>query len=277
MSCRYDREAEDYLDDDGKPCRRDSYGDPTNHCTARRTCAQHIGPDEQTCARCIGRTRADLQRIPDLAALMPEEAEVVGINSEAANLAGPAADPEAWTWRKIAARQGKAWHLSLIEDDDEQHPYIVLGRWDMMVREDYGQPSSQPVTIGNAAAYLSRQLTKIAHDPSQDFPLFAREIRTCRSHLENVLRDSQTRERGAPCPDCREDGALVRLEHEYGHYCDDEECERIHYSTVYDTDRGEHVPDTSGDAWVCPRNPQHRWTEQAYRNYIEERKEGALA
>src|SRR5690348_9354345 len=104
MSCRWDNEAGDYLDD-GEPCRRDEYGDPTKHCTARRTCAQHVGAGELTCARCIGRVRSTLRRIPALAALMPVVALEGGVNSEAASLAGPAADPEAWMWRRVAQRK----------------------------------------------------------------------------------------------------------------------------------------------------------------------------
>ncbi len=261
--CRYDHDKGDYLTDDGEPCRRDDYGDPTHHCTARRTCANHIGPRELTCARCVGRTRLDLARIPELAALMPEEAEATGVNSEAANLAGPAADPEAWSWRKVAARQGRTWHLSLIEDDDEHHPYLVLGRYDGMIREDYDHPSDTPLTITDAAAYLARQLGRIAQDDGQDFPLFAREIRKCRAHLESVLHDSQAAERGAPCPDCTttETGVGPRLVRDYGHWCTDADCTQA-----------KHYLDDSGDTWTCPRDPiGHHWTHSAYEAYVEER------
>lgn len=275
-TCKYDRASGEYLID-GEPCRRDDYGDPTRHCTARRNCANHVGADELTCARCLGRARANLRRIPVVSNLMILVAIEDGVNSEAANLAGPAADPEAWSWRKIAARTGGPWHLSLIEDDDEEHPYLVLGRWDMMIREDYGHPSDEPVTIANAAAYLDRQLGRIAQDDGQDFPLFAREIRKCRNHLERTLRTAMMRQRGAPCPECKADaaeeaqaaeregrevrkGSLPRLVREYGHWCDDEDCERIHYA------------DDADDRWVCPRNRAHEWTPKAYRDYIEERR-----
>lgn len=259
--CKWDREAEDYLND-GEPCRTDDYGDPTKHCTARRTCAVHIGRDELTCARCIGRVRANLKRLPMLAALMMPVALGAGVNSEAANLAGPAADPEAWMWRKIAARQGGPWHLSLIEDDDERHPYTVLGRWDMMIREDYDQPSDVPVTIANAAAYLNRQLGRIAQDPEQDFTLLAREIRKSVQHLEAVMADGEPRERGVPCPECtsEETGVGPRLVRQYAHWCDDPECCRLHY----DTD--------DEDRWVCPRDQAHAWTHEDYTRRLEERK-----
>lgn len=260
MSCRYDRETNAYLLD-GEPCRRDAYGDPTRHCTATRSCANHVGPGEITCARCLGRTRANLRRIPVIARLMMLIALEDGVESEAANLAGPAADPEAWSWRKVAARQGKAWHLSLVEDDDEEHPYLVLGRWDLMLREDYDQPSDQAMTIANAAAYLDRQLGRVAQDDEQDFPLMSREIRKCRSHLERVLRSAMVKQRGVPCPTCvGEEKGTPRLVREYGHWCEDEDCDRLHYL------------DDSADMWVCPRDRKHQWTVKAYSDYIEERK-----
>ena len=46
--CRWDREVGAYLTPDGDPCKRDDYGDLTYHCTARRTCANHVGKGELT-------------------------------------------------------------------------------------------------------------------------------------------------------------------------------------------------------------------------------------
>jgi hypothetical protein len=68
--CRYDHERGEYVTTDGDPCRVDEYGDPTRHCTAKRTCSQHVGHGELTCARCLGRTRANLRRIPIVSRLM---------------------------------------------------------------------------------------------------------------------------------------------------------------------------------------------------------------
>jgi len=271
--CKWDRDKNEYLRPDGKPCRTDDYGDPARHCTARRGCANHVGPEELTCPRCVGRVRADLRRIPDVMVLMDLIALEDGVDSEAANLAGPAADPEAWSWRKVAARQGKAWHLSLIEEDDEEHPYLVLGRWDLMLREDYQNPSDVPLTVDNAAAYLERQLGKVAHDDGQDFPLFAREIRKCRQHLERVLHTAMDKQRGAPCPDCTSDetGVGPRLVREYPHWCEDDDCERVHYSVTLDRKTGQMVPDDRGDRWVCPRDSKHWWDVEDYDRWIEER------
>lgn len=275
MTCRYDRETGAYLVD-GEPCRRDSYGDPTHHCTARRTCAQHVGPDELTCARCLGRTRVTLRRIPELVALMPAAAVESGIESEAANLAGPSTHPGAWANRRIAMRAHlDAWERlgriteeqliharTAMEDDDDLDPYLLLGRWDMMVREDYGHPSDKPVTVANAADYLDRQLHRIAQDPDQDFALLGRELRDCCNHLEAQLAVLRVQHRGAPCPECTSEEAGVgpRLVRRYGHWCEDSDCERLHYL------------DDSADQWVCPRDPVHRWSHEDYSRWIEERR-----
>jgi hypothetical protein len=259
VTCRWDSDAGDYLVD-GEPCRTDDYGDATKHCTARRTCSNHVGPGEITCAKCVGRSRMDLRRIVELAPLAMTQAIAVGVESEAANLAGPAADVEAWSWRKVTAKQGLVWHASLVEDDDDFHPYTVLTRWEFMLREDYGQQRSDATSIASAGAYLERTLGRMAQDEAQDFPLFAREVRACRNHLDAVLRNSSQPERGAPCPDCKEGGKVVRMSREYGHWCDDPACTRqFHYL------------DESGDRWVCPANRDHWRTHDEYVRWIEER------
>lgn len=269
MNCRWTEDG--YLLPDGETCRTDEYGDPTRHCTARRTCAQHVGWNELTCARCIGRVRADLRRIVDLAALMLPEAIVKGVNSEAASLAGPTADPEAWRWRQRARRDAaytRHWGdddalmaaLAELPADDEHHPTLVLGRWVLALAEDYGLEAPDPITLTAASDWLDRQLGKVAQDDEQDFPLLRREVGKCRAHLEAVLGDSQTPERGVPCPDCQAGGKFVRLVRVYSHWCDDEGCERIHRR------------DEADDRWVCPADREHEWTPSEYRNYLEERR-----
>ena len=271
MKCRYDRDAEDYLID-GEPCRHDEYGDPTNHCTARIGCAEHIGANDLTCARCIGRARTDVRQIVSLAALMLPVALGAGVNSEAANLAGPAADPRSVRERREAMRRHlDTWEvlgriserqhlhaLAVMPDDDEHHPYNVLTRWQMMLSEDYRHPLPIVLSVMGAGAYLERNLGMVAQDDEQDFPLLARELRKCRSHLEAVLGDAEKAEKGQPCPSCRDESRMVRLRRNWGHWCEREDCERIHYA------------DESGDRWTCPRNPAHWWTEEAYRKYVDD-------
>lgn len=236
------------------PCAED-------HCTAARNCAWHVSEGEQTCGRCLASARRDLRWIGDLSPLMMAAAMAGGVDSEAANLAGPSVDPEAWSWRKAAARRGLAWHVSLIEDDDEHHPLRVTQTWARMVGEDYGH-DVMPQTVGDAVAYLDRNLHRIAQDEEQDFPLLARELRKCRQHLEAVLHNDDRPERGAPCPECTSEttGVGPRLVRDYSHWCADDECRR------------EHRPDESKDAWVCPRDSEHRWSHAAYTNYLQERR-----
>lgn len=283
--CYYDRHNEVHVNAEGNECLRDEYGDPTHHCAARLGCGQHVGPDELTCARCIGRTRADLRRLADLSALaLPAAVESGGVDSEAANLAGPAADPRGWserriammshldTWSTLGYRDGDtrrviteeqhAHALAAMPEDDDRHPLNVLGRWELMLREDYDQPATARITVTAAAAYLERQLPRIAQDDEQDFPLFAREVRKCRKHLESVLATLVRPERGAPCPECTSDetGVGPRLVRHFGHWCEDEDCCKVHYD------------DDSGDVWRCPRDRSHEWPHHDYERWVEERK-----
>ena len=277
-ACRWDSQAEDYLAD-GEPCKVDDYGDPTVHCTARRTCSVHVGRGELTCPRCIRRTRTDLRRIVTLSALLLPVAVATGVESAAAALAGPAAQPGPWSERRIAMKSHlAAWetlgritgqqHLharQTMDEADDRHPLNVLGAWDLMIREDYGHPSDVRVTVTNAAEYLDRQLGRIANDPEQDWALLSAEVRKCRRHLEQVVALAAHVERGAPCPECTSDetGVGPRLVREYGHWCDDADCARLHY----DSD--------AADRWVCPRDRGHAWDVESYDRWIAERRKGA--
>ncbi|WP_235738982.1 hypothetical protein [Nocardioides alcanivorans] len=175
--------------EDGSEC-------PDLHCGS---CGhRHVRPGVLTCPSCVGDVRDDLRTIADKAAELPEEAEVRGIDSEAADLAGPAADPEQWRQR---GRYGHRWH----EDAKvgEEHPLWVLGTWDMVVREHLSQPTTLRLTIDRAADYLAGQLTGLAQDGDFPFDVLRREVRACRGHLEDVLRDGEQRDTGAPCMTCR--------------------------------------------------------------------------
>jgi len=216
-------------------------------CTARASCGREVAPTELTCPVCLGRTRRDLTAIVTLAALMPSEAEHRGVNSEAAYLAGPAADPVTWVTRKVYMARTLDVPLASLEDDDPWHPYGVLGRWQMMLEEDYGLRDTRKVTISGAASFFAhddgRFLYRFANDPDQDFALFAAEIATCRAHLDAVLHDSRTPEKGAPCPECSTDFGsgppLVK------HYVDED-------------------PTGASDRWACPECDSW-WSEADYR------------
>lgn len=229
------------------------------HCTASRNCTWHVAEGQLTCGRCITSARNDLGWIATLAALMLPAAMADGLGSEAANMSGPAADSEAWSWRKVALLRAGA-DVDHIEDDDEHHPHRVAGTWARMITEDYGHDMPEQATLSWCVAYLNRTLARIAHDPEQDFTLLAHELRKCRQHLESVLHNDRRPDRGAPCPTCRDAGQVKRLRREYAHWCTDADCEAMHFD------------DDSGDVWRCPNDPEHWWTQQGYADLLAERR-----
>lgn len=245
------------------------------HCTLGRNCTWHLEDGQLTCGRCLAAVRRHLRRIGDLSALMLPAAIDNGVNSEAANLAGPAADydtliarrviDQRWIDQQIPERNRIRAADALIEDDDEHHPYNVTTRWQMMLSEDYRHPLPKRLSITGAVDYLDRNLHRIAQDDEQDFPLLGRELKKCSQHLEAVLRNDNKPERGAPCPSCTSEATGVgpRLRREYAHWCKDEECERFHHD------------DDEADVWQCPRDSEHWWSHEDYTRWIEERKKPA--
>jgi hypothetical protein len=203
---------------------------PEPHC---RICGRNHA--EQTCADCLNDVRGDLAEIVRLCDDLPIEAEIKGIDSEAANLAGPAADWEAWHHARASVRVGRlpeGWQETA---DHELHPLFVLGGWDAMVRDalEHDEPNER-VTITLAAAYVDRQLTYLAGYVDLPFEDLARDLRQCRAHIERVLHDGEQRDTGAPCMTCR-----VPLERVWG-------------------------SDGTEDGWRCPRCRRES-TEDQYR------------
>jgi hypothetical protein len=144
--------------------------------------------------------------------------------------------------------------LMALDEDDDRHPLSLLGRWTLMIAEDYGHDLPPKLTLSWCADYLDRQLGRIAQDEGQDFPLLASELKRCRQHLEAVLHNDDRPDRGAPCPRCIEEGGKgPRLTRSWGHWCEDPECERLHFA------------DTTEDVWRCPANRDHAWGEEDYR------------
>lgn len=267
-----------------KPCPE------KRHCSAKRNCAWHLPEGVLTCGRCLAGVRQHLRWIGDLSALVAVQALMDGVDSHAADLAGPAADPRALTEWQIArksylrtfestGRITEAQHLhaleALAEDDDQRHPYAVLTRWQMMIAEDYDHDLPDRLTTLGALGYLDRQLHRIANDEQQDFLLLKTEVKDCRKHLEAVLHNDTTRDRGAPCPtcrsahrvDCHDDACrgclIVRLERHYAHWCGDEGCERFHFT------------DDASDVWRCPRDAEHWWTQNGYAELLQARRASA--
>jgi hypothetical protein len=225
---------------------------PKTHCALKGRCPNHVDPSVGiiTCPGCVGKTRAKLAKIEDRYAELGEEIEEDGaLNSEAVNLFGPAADPFVWERR---------WRRGEVMDrTDPHHPYSVLGRWDMVIREDYQQPTELAVSVSRARAYLDSQLARIANDDEQDFELFDREISKCLAHLETALSDSRAPERGAPCPTCADVESAG-----------DEKPPRLvkHWAKrVSEYAEGNEDKAWTGDYWQCPDVTAHRWTEAEYR------------
>lgn len=249
------------------------------HCDARTNCTWHLIEGELTCGRCIASPRRDIKWIEALSALMLPAAMSDGVDSEAAMLAGPAADPRGMSERRVAQKRYLGTYESLgriteeqhlhaltsLEEDDWRHAYSVLTRWQMMLAEDYGHDLPARLSVSGAAAYLDRHLHYVAQDPEQDFVLLARELKKCRQHLESVLHNDTRQDVGAPCYLCRDEGLEKppRLRRTWGHWCDDDDCAKVHHA------------DTTNDVWVCPRNHEHKWSEKDYRGWVEERVKSA--
>lgn len=177
---------------------------PERHC---QVCGkEHVTVDgrgdDQTCATCLSSTRTDGDSIADMSGRTLDEAIDKGVNSEAAMLAGPVGNVEAFGYRRMSALAGRIGAEWLEDCRDEDHPLWVLGTWDLLVREHYRQPSDIQATVDNTWAYLAGHLTRLAHDADFPFDELARDLRRCRGHLENVLSEGEREVYGAPCLRC---------------------------------------------------------------------------
>lgn len=182
---------------------------------------------------------------------MPVEAIYAGGDS---TLRLPTSPALLLTPRPGVGPSGSTWHgppvscRPSLEDDDPWHPYSVLTRWQMMIEEDYGLRDTRKMTISGAVAFFARDdgrfLHRFANDPDQDFPLFAREVAACLTHLEAVIHAGpRVPELGAPCPECSDEAGFAdRLVKRY-----------------VDED-----PTGASDRWVCPVDPGHYWSEADY-------------
>lgn len=214
---------------------------PERHC---QVCGlEHVTSEgrgtDQTCATCVGIVREAIPTIVALSGRVLTEATHRGVNSEAAMLAGPAADPEAFGYRRMSALAGRIDAAWLDTCRDEKHPLWVLGTWEMLIRQHLDQPSLALVDVHVAAAYIDGHLTRLAHDEGFAFEELARDLRDCQGYIEDVLHEGEREERGAPCYACGR-ANLVKV---YG-----------------ETD--------DGDRWTCPRCKQW-WTEDDYRAKVE--------
>lgn len=276
MNCRYIHHADAHLTREHladctnttclgcQPCQHDSTGNPIRHCRIRRRCASHLAWGEHACPGCLAKIRDNLTAIVDALALMSDEAEHQGIDSEPANLAGPHADFVTAGWRLVnLGVPGE----EVAEQLDMRDPYTCLTMHERMIREDLGHDQATLVspTIAACASYLDWVLTDLARDKQRSAYVAAllSDTARLRGHVEAVLRDSRAPERGIPCPACVEaERDAPRLVRHWGHWCTAEGCERLHYL------------DTSGDRWTCP-TCQTTWTHADYEARLTERERRA--
>lgn len=190
-----------------------------------------------TCPTCIGKVKRTIRAIVDAYDHdLHEEAERLGVTSEAFMLIGPAVAPE-------------IVHLAKLQDnplelDPDHHPLRVLGDWDLGVRTAFQTPTAIRVTVNRSADYLTDMLAeKFPH--MEMFQRFAADLTACLTHIEAVLHDSRQREVGARCPACTENAPKLQRR-----YAEDE-------------------TDDLNDTWHCPADPAHWWTMTDYRLRVD--------
>lgn len=216
---------------------------PELHC-----CVCQKAHAKAACTDCLDEARSDLAAILDLCGGLPEEAVVKGAQSEAMALDGPAADPEAWQHYAMSAVRGRLckcarrrqlcpslWgkpcpYAAYLEDcRDEQHPLFVLGGWEQIWRDHLDHFTEAPVTLYAAYAYLDMQIGYMSEQAEPAFEEFARDLRGCRSHLENVLQDGIREQRSqVPCVECE-----TRLVKVYGEKEPDDRWSCPHCKRTY--------------------------------------------
>lgn len=187
-----------------QPCTMD-------HC---RVCT--VEHSSGACGGCLAEVREGLTELRQMCGALPEEVETRGIDGEAMNLLGPAADPEArghWEASVLAGRivpvdcdardlhEVRAW---LETAAHELHPLIVIGGWAIVYRDtfEHSEPVGR-VDVLTETGYLERNLTEMAEVEFVPFEDFARDLRRCVGHMEQVLGNSDRGERtNIDCLDC---------------------------------------------------------------------------
>lgn len=225
-----------------------------------------------TCVGCLDAARGDLRTIGELYLDLDAEAQERGVQSQALMLAGPAADPEAWQFVAMSAMRGRLCRCirrmqlcpslfgktcpdqAYLEDNrDELHPLFVVGSWEQVWRGHLDHYTEAPVTVAAAVTYLDMQIGYMSEQEEPAFEEFARDVRACRSHLEDVLRAGDREERTrVPCVDC---GA--RLVKVYGHTeaddrwrCPTRACSRIYDGGEYARLKQLHLHNEHADKFV---------------------------
>ena len=146
-----------------------------NPVNARVSMARNLREIEEMC------DRLDSEDIEH-----PNDRELPG--GEALNLAGPAANLEAWEHRfgTIERTGGDTRYGN--DQVSPLHPLIVVGDWAEKVRAERGGSSDLRITVSRAVSYLTKNLVWIV-DEFEDAPAMDHELKACVLMLENVLHD----------------------------------------------------------------------------------------
>lgn len=154
-----------------------------------------------TTTRELNEARTDLREIRRLAGhpLLAEAITRGTTTSEAANLRAATANPDAWH-----QRLAHGW-TPAPENADHHHPHWILGTWDRTIRRHYRHgPRNTPPTIDTLVAYIDANLTDLADADGFPFAVLTKALHDCRTHLQQVLREGEQIELGAPCMDCKD-------------------------------------------------------------------------
>jgi hypothetical protein len=192
-------------------------------CTEPKCRVCGVEHADGACPDCLNEVRDNLDEIRHKCDALPEEVEVRGVNGEAMTLLGPVSNPEARQHWEASVLAGRIVPMECdareVEDvarwletaDDERHPLLVIGTWSMTYRDafEHDEPTGR-VDLVNELGYIERNLTYMAGFEHVPFEDFARDVRSCVAHLEQVLGDSNRGERtNIDCLDCG--AALERL------------------------------------------------------------------
>lgn len=233
MKCRWAKET-GWQTSDKQTCNE-------THCGMGGTCANHLPAGTATCPTCIGKVRADLRDIVRMSPAIGVEAEYAGVDSEAANLAGPHA-----TIEQLNGKREAGIHVEWENKPGELlHPYAVVTSWCLALQDHSDIATVLRLTFARAVDHVEAHLSDFAQSSPLEFEEMAGDFRRCRAHLEAVLGDSRKPDLGAPCPRCTEDhaGPAPRL--------------AKHWGSSEDRDR-----------WICPTCGA-TWTEPDYRYRVE--------
>lgn len=141
--------------------------------------------------------------LPDEAANHADDKMFPG--GDALNMAGPAANLEAWEHRHEAAEDRGDPSYAHLQADTELHPLLVLASWEDILRDHRNQPTDLRASVTRAADYISKSLDWALTENDYtgiNFPpieAMLTDLRKVRRRMEELLRDGEQVDKGAPC------------------------------------------------------------------------------